>query len=372
MNKRVTCSLCKKQGHNIRGCKVPKKIASQCIYYYKKAITFSLLSYGTDITDTFLETFNIDKLDSLIQIIKKKQCLYDTLISNVSYIDNLNDNSFKALTIYYDLNRFKIPKDDMCKILNTVISVKADNDLIYAYDLQFDRCVEYTKKTLEYENILTKMSDDTKNIISLHSIDIENGKISFAQNIIRINRLRILRYINTDTIYKIDSELQKQHRQIRNFSNEIDDLLDRIEIINRNIRDNINEREILIENKILFNDINNKLASIKIIHSDNITITLDDNQCPICYNDYNNNNHVRLNCGHTFCNKCLIKCIVDKYIELKQKSNLHIINSFDNICSCAMCRRPIFSIEGNEEKLNEHICQISESKNIENINYVIS
>ena len=36
-----------------------------------------------------------------------------------------------------------------------------------------------------------------------------------------------------------------------------------------------------------------------------------------------------------------------------------------------MCRRTIFSIEGNEQDLNEYISQISQFKNIENINYVI-
>jgi hypothetical protein len=368
--KAITCSLCKKKGHNIRGCKIPKKIASECIIYYRKAFLISFLYCNTDLNNEIIEKINNYNLDSLIELIKKKKPLYDILLSNIEYINNLSDNSFKALTVYYDLNRFKIPKSDMCKILNTVISVKSDYDLLYSYDTSFEQCVEYIKKTLEYENILTKISDDAKSTISLHSINIKNNSLTFTLNTIRIQRLKILRYINTDSIYRIDTELQRQHIQITNYSNEIDDLLERIEIINKNILENEKDKKILIKNKEIFNDINRLLASIRIIHADKITYS--DKQCPICYNEYSDKNAVKINCGHVFCNKCLIKCIIDKYIELKHNSNLHIINSLDNICNCAMCRRIIFSIEGNEENLKKYLTKISESRNIENIHYVIS
>lgn len=369
MKKVITCSLCKKKGHNVRGCSIPTNMAKESLYYYKEFIKLCILNHSEEWNNDILNDFNPEyNFDTAIKLMKNNESLYNILNSNVTYLENLNNNSFKALCIYYDLKRFVVPKNDICKILNTVLLIKADTELVNSYNIS-PNSVEYIKKTLPTVESFTEITNDCKNIVSIHSININNDKLIFTSKETRIQKLRRLRFINNDNIIKLNYELSRLKLCIRTYTEDIEDLFEKIHYTNQTINEINNEREHFYVNDSCFTDITHILAAIKIIDTENNNINMLE-KCPICYSECTEN-FVKIDCGHVFCNKCLITWIIKKYVETVNESRTVTFN-VDNICTCALCRKTIKCIYGGKNTLLKYINKISEKHNIQNIEHLIN
>lgn len=82
--------------------------------------------------------------------------------------------------------------------------------------------------------------------------------------------------------------------------------------------------------EVLHPEVNIKKCKVVIIGSYNIDET-NKTECPICYDPLTLQNKTKLNCGHVFCQVCIV-CLFDKQIE-------------NNGICCSLCRRPTTNIE---------------------------
>jgi hypothetical protein len=87
----------------------------------------------------------------------------------------------------------------------------------------------------------------------------------------------------------------------------------------------------------------NRKFDIKVNISENINNLTEKCECEICYEEYENKNFVKLNCGHKFCKDCIKKSLQ---------------NEKRAIPCCAYCRSEIKTFELKERSIKSYLNEL--------------
>jgi hypothetical protein len=307
--------------------------------YFKKYENINNDNYIAIINSIYDNLYNINienELFNNLYIFKWNNIIYD----NIQKIKNIDKNNFiNYLTCnnlkYYLLNNNLdyITFDYIIKNSITNIDKKQiDNNLLLDYDI--NNFYYFFKKELliscedefikiKYNFIKLRLSDREKNI---YNKLFENNNIHKNSDK-TIFFLEYFKYIfNYNTIDEIIIKIKTYYDILINSENEKLIFLKNL-YKNKNIyKDNDNYKklyffDILIEKsnediELIINDIKNNinLYKLKLQYCENILSKIDNKHCncTICIDNINTNNICILNCGHYFCNDCIIKYINQK------------------------------------------------------------
>jgi hypothetical protein len=286
-----------------------------------------------------LYNINIEnELFNNLYIFQWNNIIYD----NIQKIKNIDKNNFiNYLTCnnikYYLLNN-NLDNITLNYIIKNNIrdnnNKNLDDSLLFEYDI--DNFYYFFKNELlikcqsEYVNIKYNFIDLTlseyeKNIYN-KLFDNDNDNI-YKNSDKSIFFLECYKYIfENNTIDEIIIKIQLHYNNLINTENEKIIFLENL-YKNKNIYKNNNNYknlyffDILIEKSnedidIIINDIKNNinLYNLKLHYCKSILENIDNIQCncTICIDNVNKNNICILNCGHYFCNDCIIKYINQK------------------------------------------------------------
>ena len=319
------------------------------IYYkkhFKKYENINNDNYIAVVNSIYDNLYNINienELFNNLYIFNWNNIIYD----NIQKIKNINKNNLiNYLTCnsikYYLLNNNLDYKTFDYIIKNSITNIvkKIDNDLL-DNNLLDNNLLDYDINSFYHffkKELLIKCEDESikieYNFFGLILSDIEKNVYNklFDNNICKnsdksIFFLEYFKYIfNYDTIDNIIIKINIYYNNLINNENEKILFLENL-YKNKDIyKDNNNYKklyffDILIEKsnediEIIINDIKNNIISykLKLQYCKNILIKLDDKNCncAICIDNINTNNICILNCGHYFCNDCIIKYINQK------------------------------------------------------------
>lgn len=283
-----------------------------------------------------LHNINIEnELFNNLYIFNWNNIIYDN-IQKIKNIDKNNLINYLTCNIkYYLLNNNLDYKTFDYIIKNSITNIdkkNIDNDLLLDYDINnfyyffkkelLIKCEDESIK-IEYNFFDLILSDLEKNI---YNKLFENNNI-YKNSEKSIFFLEYFKYIfNYNTIDNIIIKINIYYDNLINNENEKLIFLENL-YKNKDIyKDNNNYKnlyffDVLIEKsnediEIIINDIKNNiiLYQLKLQYCKNILTKLDDKSCncTICIDNINTNNICVLNCGHYFCNDCIIKYINQK------------------------------------------------------------
>ena len=354
--RRVTCSLCLKQGHNIRSCMLFETLKKEGIRQYQRFLYHAIVG-EKDNWEFPPPNPDLDPIDTngyespsaeLTQIFDTNKAtnspLENILDTRLGWIDNLDTISLKSLIYGFAIER-NAPREQILSCLHHVFISEADSKWMYSYDTIY--CIPYITQSCVHLDVL----EENNAKILEHSIVLDHRNITPTLFSIQYRHSRI------QGIYNQNRRIVRlQTREIQRFDRNIHELERRIQRINREInsvRSNqesvVNNRSHLIAELEMFPpDIIRKAIMIVQQKGEGLIDKVLDYECPICYNEIDTVQQVKTNCDHIFCINCVITHITTKYDE--QKSELY--------CCCPMCRATIHTLYGDKQKIQKKLGRV--------------
>lgn len=354
------CSLCQKTGHNIRSCTLYENVRRDSINTYMQYIYHCIVGFATknwdysSIEDEAREEDPYCKPDpKLLEIFQnalQNEISLDTILDKpLDMLYELDNVSLKALTYGYQID-FRAPRQDIIRLLHYMLVSEADYKWMHSYDTKW--CVPYIVHSSTYLPVLennnakifefTILKDDSLVIASLYNLDF------------RRERLRTL-YDQSRRI------LRNQNNELRRYDHRLMDLDRHLQRIERDItsvtsfRDTVSRRATSIRQEmVLFPEDIATMKSIKILQASHKIDQLQAKECPICYEDFTSDAVTKTNCGHHFCNSCILNTVVKKFDVTKH----------DLKCDCPLCRTQIRKLYGDKTLLLKELKYLARTYHI--------
>lgn len=359
----IHCSLCKQEGHNIRGCNIPYDALKNIMQEYARYLYYIILYYP----------LNWDiKLNNNIKFYNNDNCIPSCIVEVFNNLNKKNDTLFNALygippfweplpdiqkkAIYHAMNMYycKNVRREVKEILHLVLLHDADRELINNYSL--DNTLMYTAQTIQYYPILNDLTECLKDKCNENNIYAGFIKKSFNSIRYRENRLRFLRNHTTDRLENIKNKIINLEDKKLQIISKIKELLDKNSEILCKLKSLDLEKEKYGSFLSMFSTFSKLIAVIKIKDDENIPSIV----CSICFNECDNN--VKLNCNHSFCTDCSLKTIFHKYSDISKTI----------YCECPLCRCEISELHGNRSNIESLVKSFQDSMSINDIEYFIS
>lgn len=350
VRKKSTCTICSREGHNIRSCKLFEITKNKAIDIYHKKL-FHVMVFASAIP---LEESKYEVDDELKQHIEKHKddnnATINILKETPSWLKNLTDDCIRSLLHGYKIDP-KIEKHKLFKILNIIFIREADKKWMKQIDsINMIPYIIHSSKNINYIEEATaeifKYSDFIFNpdilYSEIHDISYREERL---QTIYRQNK-RLLRYLNDD-MKKINKDIYNTQILIARYKDNLKDLT--------TTTDKIENRKTFLIKQInsIPNEFIKPLIEICSYETKINNSKLED--CSICYNEMKSQNLVKLNCDHYFCLQCILVIILDTYKNVEPK--IHGI--------CPLCRTNIKKISGNVDKIKLRLSNLLRHRKID-------
>jgi len=378
--------------------------------YFKKYENINNDNYTAVVNSIYDNLYNINienELFNNLYIFNWNNIIYDNIqkiidIDKNNLINYLTCNNIK----YYLLNNNLDNKIFDYIIKNSITNIytkKIDNDLLLDCDVNnfyyffkkelLIKCEDESIK-LEYNFFDLILSDLEKNV---YNKLFENNNI-YKNSDKSIFFLEYFKYIfNYNTIDDIIIKINIYYDNLINNENEKIIFLENLYKNKDLYKDNNNYKnlyffDVLIDKsnediEIIINDIKNNiiLYKLKLQYCKNILTNLDDKNCncAICIDNINTNNICILNCGHYFCNDCIIKYIYSKTDNYECSicrykfniNNIYCTNISDNNINYGTKINKLIEIINNSSNkkifvISQHCTIINKINEILNLNVI--
>ena len=376
------CGHCREIGHIVSHCPVIRNVAKAAMDYYLVWITVIVVDYFVmqwNYTDDMMKRYTTvqkqhrnyilcSRMKAILNQYKNEPAnvaLTSVLNALPPYLEEISNDDLVALIKAHRKNLSKLPRFSMRNIsevkkrLHSSLLMQVDKNLVtsriscynntdYEEHWPIERQL-YIEKSLQLHNIL-------KQVVGIDYHITPRDRVRALEHMQRIvattlgeNEYR-LRNKKTELV-NIDPRIRKITQRIRNLQQEISELeitRTRVENSRPGIQLDIVKFRKLVETNS--NEIS-RFRSIPIIpkiafadnDADAPTILTD--LCPICFEDKPIEEHCTTQCGHLFCNGCIIKHAILQY----KRSPAYIRSNFS--CSCPYCRAEITTLTGDYKLL---------------------
>lgn len=366
----ISCSLCNRKGHNIRGCNVPTSRYMQTLDEYVKYLYYCLISYENnwEINHDTMQLYGNDESvpDAIQQTIDRfkqnKLNLGSALQQPYSYIENLDVMSYKGIRYFFDLYYYKtISKQNILQMIHCLFIQKADELLIHNY--QVNNSIPYMVSSIKHFNAFQELKQSFQKLVDESSVFISGGLREIASIKIRENRLRFLRVYTNERLYEIDRRIHISTESMEKMAKKIEELVSQQEMVVRRLDNLKQEKEKYTSFLPFFKHLSKLIATIK-IKEDSQDTGKDRVECPICYSTYDKENTISLSCGHQYCNHCLLTTLLNKYSTRTKTIE----------CVCPLCREPILELNGKDDVIQNDLQHLIVRRypHIREIGYVIA
>ena len=341
--RKVSCRLCKKEGHNIRGCKVFVNVQKKAYEQYESWLHHCIVGISNEWTEfTTYRNALIPPSDHFKTVLDNYRhlpnALEKILDEPIEWLTSRSDIEINGLMYGYRIDP-NAPRAQVLSILHYNFLSEADAKWMRNYDVE--RALPYVLQSIEYIDVLEEANAQIFNYpILLNEMQMVAGLHSKES---REDRVRIL-YLSTQRLLRQNrNELTRGGRQFQ----EIERTYYRVQRQYNNVRDTHNHilelRERYLEDLNLFpSDCLKAKIQLKFDRTTDAESTHD---CPICLDPVQN--LVSLGCGHQFCVKCILKTVFEKY-----NAYHHLMD-----CTCPLCRCPIKQISGDVSTISNYISQ---------------
>ena len=354
------CSLCEKTGHNIRSCTLYENIRRESINTYMEYLYHCLVGFATknwDYSSIEDEARENDpyckpepKLLEIFQNALQNNISLDTILDKpLDILDNLDNISLKALTYGYQID-FRASRKDIIRLLHYMLVSEADYKWMHSYDTK--QCVPYIVHSSTYLQVLEHnnakifefsiLKNDALAIASLYNIEYRNERLRTLYDqsriILRNQNIELRRYDHR--LMDLDRHLQRIENDIASVSSFRDTVLNRSNAIRQEMA--LFPEDIVMKKSVQIVQESHNIKELPVI------------DCPICYEDFTEDYVVKINCGHYFCNSCILNTVLKKFD----------INKHELKCDCPLCRKQIQKIYGNKSILEKNLKRLVRTHHI--------
>jgi len=389
------CGHCREVGHIVSHCPVIRNAAKSAMDYYLLWITVVVVDYFVmkwNYSEEMMKRFSpaqkqqrnfilCSRMKAILNQYKNEPpniALTSVLNALPPYLEEINGTDLVALAKAHRKNLSNLPSfsmrniPDVKKRLHSSLLMQVDKNLVtsrvscyYSNDHEEHWPIErqlYIEKSLQLNNILIQAVGIDYQITPRDRVRALEHMQRIIGNTLSENEYRLRNKQNE--LVNIEPRIRKITQRIRNLQQEISDLeMTRTRVENsrpgvqsditkfrKRVELNSNEisryRNIPIIPKIAFADTD----------ADAPTILTD--LCPICFEDKPVEEHCTTQCGHLFCNVCIIKHVILQY----KRSPPYLKSNFS--CCCPYCRADISSLTGDYKLLRSILRQACEENGL--------
>lgn len=347
--RKVSCRLCKQEGHNIRGCKVFENVRKKANEQYDSWLHHCIVGMANGWTDfgSYRNTL-IAPSDHFKTVLEKYRhlpnALEKILDEPVEWLTTRSDIEINGLMYGYHIDT-NAPRSQVLSLLHYNFLSEADASWMRNYDVE--RALPYVLQSIESIDVLEEanaqifnypiLQDEIRMVAGLHSKEAREDRIRIlylsTQRILRQNRIEISRIGRQfQEVERTYYRIQRQYNNIRDIHNNALEL-----------------RERYMQELNLFPE---DCLKAKIQLQNNSQITDSTHDCPICLDPVKT--QVTLGCGHKYCAKCILKTVFEKY-----NAYHHLMD-----CTCPLCRTPIKQMQGDLPDINACVSQYKQDYHI--------
>lgn len=346
----ITCSLCRKSGHNIRSCDLYETTKKEGIRLYSQFVYHAITGahnkwdYTGVTPDTQENAYYNVPSEEMLQIYRQHQDDEDGMLTAIlstplQWLLNLSSTMVKGLKYSYTINQ-SVPNENIYTMLHFLFVTEADS--LWMRSTEVPRCVPYLIKSLDYLSVLETMNNNIYDygIVSAYNrvpivIYIESA---------RRDRLQLLYNQNTRALRINNMEVRRYERNVREYNSSILQLQSELEDLQDAHSLVLARREaIMEENRTFPPEFLRKC--IAVIQKDVPEPPPEPEECAICYTTTTPQYLIQLNCKHVFCTQCVLTMLSKKYNRLN-----HTLE-----CACPMCRARINELQGNKTNILHHM-----------------
>ena len=376
------CGHCREVGHIVSHCPVIRNAAKAAMDYYlvwlsiivvdcfivKWNYTEDTMSRFNGLQKQYREYILCPRMKAILNQYKNEPtnvAITSVLNALPPYLEDISDENLVALTKAHRKNLSKLPSFSMRNIpqvkqrLHSSLLMQTDINLVTSRLSCYHSVVHeehwpierqlYVEKSLKIHNILRQAVGFEYNISPRDRVRALESMQKHVATVLGENEYR-LRNKQTDLV-NIEPRIRKITQRIQNLQQEIADLeitRTRVENSRPGIQNDIVRLRRTVEaNSMEMTRFRNIPIIPKIAFADtdaDAPVVLTD-LCPICFEEKPVEEHCNTQCGHLFCNDCIIKHLILQYKRMPSymKSNFS--------CCCPYCRADITTLSGDYKRL---------------------
>ena len=380
------CGHCREIGHIVSHCPVIRNAAKAAMDYYlvwlsiivvdcfviKWNYTEDSMSRFNGLQKQYREYILCPRMKEILNQYRKEPtnvAITSVLNAIPPYLENISNDNLVALTKAHRKNLSKLPRFSMRNIpevkrrLHSSLLMQTDKNLVtsrlscyhhtnHGEHWPIER-QQYIEKSLKIHEILVQAVGVEYNISPRDRVRALESMQNNVAAVLGENEYR-LRSKQTDLV-NIEPRIRKITQRIHNLQQEIADLevtRTRVENSRPGVQNDIVRLRKLVDvNSMEMSRFRNIpiIPKIAFAETDADAPNILTDLCPICFEDKPVEEHCATQCGHLFCNACIIKHLILQYKRIPSYAR----SNFS--CCCPYCRTDITSLSGDYKLLRSNL-----------------